>query len=36
MGFSKFVLLENMFMDEKIHYEMPESSSYFSVMVAKK
>ncbi|HIP25954.1 MAG TPA: precorrin-2 methylase [Archaeoglobus profundus] len=36
MGFSKFILLENMFMNEKIYYEMPESSSYFSVMIAKK
>lgn len=37
LGFSKFVLLENMFMKgEKIYCEMPENSSYFSVMVARK
>ncbi len=37
LGFSKFVLLENMFTDgEKIYHEMPESASYFSVLVARK
>ncbi len=37
LGFSKFVLLENMFTDgEKVYYEMPEKASYFSVMVARK
>jgi len=36
-GYNDFTLLEKLFMDgEKIYCEMPERSSYFSVMVARR
>ena len=37
MGFSKFVLVEKMFMNgEKIYEELPERASYFSVLIARR
>jgi precorrin-2/cobalt-factor-2 C20-methyltransferase len=33
MGFMKFLLIEKMFMDERIHEEMPEKADYFSVLL---